>query len=115
MGVPPEMDLYFDSVESAVRRLPEYRTDRRKGLLLTGEIETMQRLVAEAPEITRVTLGGLHHKEGRVPRLRYVFLAPNEEAALRALAASGVSVTAQDVPSASPVSLDDVLTGDGTL
>ena len=114
MGVPPEMDLFFDSVESAARRLPAYRADRRTGMLLTGEIETMQRLVSLATGIPRVTLGGIHHKEGRIPRLRYVFLAPSEETALRELAASGVSVTAQDVPGAAPVSLDDLLQGDGT-
>ena len=114
MGVPPEMDLYFASVEGAVERLPWYRSDPRAGMLLTGEIETMRRLVALVPEIRTVTIGGVHHREGRQARLRYVFLTPEEEAALRALADAGVTVTAQDVPSASPISLDDLLRGDGS-
>lgn len=114
MGVPPEMDVYFDSVESAARRLPMYREDRRTGILLTGDIETMERLVGAATGIRAVTIGGIHHRPGRVARLRYVFLAPDEEARLRALAARGVAVVAQDVPNASPVPLDDVLRGDGT-
>jgi PTS system mannose-specific IIB component/fructoselysine and glucoselysine-specific PTS system IIB component len=41
--------------------------------------------------------------------MRYVFLAPDEERALRGLAGQGVAVTAQDVPSARAVPLDDVL------
>jgi mannose/fructose/N-acetylgalactosamine-specific phosphotransferase system component IIB len=114
MGVPPEMDLYFDSVESAARRLAAYRADRRTGMLLTGDIATMSRLVDQAGGIATVTVGGIHHKPGRVARLRYVFLTPEEEGQLRALAGRGVAVTAQDVPSAAPVALTDVLTGGGT-
>lgn len=114
MGVPPEMDVYFDSVESAARRLPEYRADRRTGMLLVAEIETVQRLIALAPDIRAVTIGGIHHREGRAARLRYVFLTPREEAQLLELEAAGVTVTAQDVPSAAPVPLDEVLTGDGS-
>ncbi len=113
MGVPPDMDLYFDSVESAARRLPDYRADRRPGMLLAGDIATMRALCASVPDITRVTIGGIHHKDGRSPRLRYVFLTPDEEASLRTLAAQGVEVVAQDVPGAPAIPLDEVLAGDG--
>ncbi len=114
MGVPPEMDLYFDSVESAARRLADYRAERRTGMLLTGDIATMARLVAAAPGIATVTVGGIHHKPGRVARARYVFLTGDEERQLRDLAARGVTVTAQDVPQAAPVPLEDLLRGDVT-
>ena len=113
MGVPPEMDVYFESVDSAVRRHAQFAADARPGLVLTGDIETMRRLVAGVGSIRQVNLGGVHHRAGRVQRLRYVFLAPEEERALRALASSGVSVTAQDVPAARPVPLDDLLGGRG--
>lgn len=114
MGVPPEMDLYFDSVESAARRMAEYRADARPGMLLVGDIATMAALQALVPDIRTVTIGGIHHKEGRSPRLRYVFLTPDEERELQALAARGVTVEAQDVPSAPAIPLADVLAGDGT-
>jgi PTS system mannose-specific IIB component/fructoselysine and glucoselysine-specific PTS system IIB component len=114
MGVPPEMTLHFESVESAAARLAEFRALPGAGMLLAGEIETIQRLVALAPDIQQVTIGGVHHREGRVPRLRYVFLAPEEEAQLRDLAASGVQIVAQDVPSAVPVPLEELLRGDGS-
>lgn len=113
MGVPPDMDLYFDSVETAARRYADYRADRRPGMLLTGDIETMRRLVALVPDLQRVTVGGIHHKEGRVARLRYVFLTPGEETALRELAAAGVNVEAQDVPASPAVPLEQLLAGDG--
>lgn len=114
MGVPPEMDLYFDSVESAARRIAGYRADRRAGMLLTGDIATMQRLVDAAPGIEAVMVGGIHHKPGREARQRYVFLTPGEEEGLRALARSGVTVVAQDVPQAAAIPLDELLSGDGT-
>lgn len=114
MGVPPEMDLYFESVEAAAERLPAHRADPRAGMLLTGDIETMQRLVALAPDIGAVMIGGIHHRDGRVARMRYVYLSPDEEASLRSLAAAGVRVTAQDVPQAAPLPLEDVLRGDGS-
>jgi mannose/fructose/N-acetylgalactosamine-specific phosphotransferase system component IIB len=41
-----------------------------------------------------------------------VYLSPQEEEALRALERSGIAVTAQDVPSARAVPLEDVLRGE---
>ena len=113
MGVPPEMDVYFETVESAARKLPEYQRDARRGALLTGDIDAMARLVALSGAIQHVNLGGIHHRAGRTQRLRYIFLAPQEENALRELAARGVHVTAQDVPAARPLPLDAVLSGEG--
>lgn len=113
MGVPPEMDVFFESVDGAVKRHGQFARDSRPGLVLTGDIATMSRLVAEVPSIRTVNLGGIHHRTGRVQRLRYVFLAPDEEQALRSLARSGVTVTAQDVPAARPVPLEDVLNSRG--
>jgi PTS system mannose-specific IIB component/fructoselysine and glucoselysine-specific PTS system IIB component len=112
MGVPPDMSVTFESVESAARQLARYRADRRRGILLTADVDTMRRLV-DASDIREINLGGIHHRAGRVQRLRYVFLSPDEEAALRALEARGVTVTAQDVPAARVVPLDEVLDRDG--
>ncbi|HVE80084.1 MAG TPA: PTS sugar transporter subunit IIB [Gemmatimonadaceae bacterium] len=111
MGVPPEMEVHFVTVDGAAERLPELRRDPRPGLLLTGDIDTMLRLVERDAEIHAVNIGGIHHKVGRTQRLRYVFLTAEEERMLRALAARGVEVTAQDVPTARPIPLDDALAG----
>ena len=116
MGVPPEMDVYFHDVGSAAARIPAYRTDPRAGLLLTGDIATMQRLAdSVVPSLNAVNVGGIHSKPGRVQRLRYVFLSPDEAAELRSLAARGVKVTAQDLPGARCVPLDDLLNGNDDL
>jgi mannose/fructose/N-acetylgalactosamine-specific phosphotransferase system component IIB len=114
MGVPPDMDIYFDAVEAAATNLDRYQEDERRGLLLTGDISTMTRLVEATDDIRRVNVGGIHHRPGRTQRLRYVFLTPSEETQLRELAARNIEVTAQDVPAARPVPLDELLTGNGS-
>lgn len=113
MGVPPGMDVYFHTIIDAGGKLQEYRGDRRRGILLTGDIETMCHLV-ESGGIAAVNLGGIHHRTGRVQRLRYVFLSAEEAAQLRALADRGVVVTAQDVPGARPVPLQELVQEAGT-
>ena len=109
MGVPPEMRVVFETVESAARHLAQYVSDPARGILLTGDIATMQRLVGAGAAIPSVNVGGIHHRADRVQRLRYVFLSPGEERALQALAAEGVTVSAQDVPAARAVPLDELL------
>lgn len=114
MGTPPEMAIEFVTVAEAVTRLSRYQADPRVGMLLTGDLETMDRLTAAAPAIHRVTLGGLHHRPGRAQRLRFVFLSDEEEGRLRAMAARGLVIEAQDLPSAPAIPLEEVLRGDGT-
>jgi PTS system mannose-specific IIB component/fructoselysine and glucoselysine-specific PTS system IIB component len=111
MGVPPEMEVRFASVDEAALSLPEYERDPRRGIVLTGDIASMRRLVEANHHVRRINLGGIHHRTGRVQRLRYVFLSPDEERELRELAGRGIDITAQDVPSARPIPLTDVLNG----
>jgi mannose/fructose/N-acetylgalactosamine-specific phosphotransferase system component IIB len=106
MGVPPSVDVEFASLAEAIERVPAWEADARKGIVLTGDIETMAALCAGAPSVRTVNVGGIHFRAGRTERLRYVYLTDEEAARLRRLAASGVEVTAQDVPTVSPVPLD---------
>ena len=111
MAVPPEMEIRFDSVESAPGNHDLYATDPRKSIVVTGDIATMGTLVEKIPAIRKVNLGGMHHRAGRKQRLRYVFLSGDEETTLRKLESGGVEVTAQDVPAARPHPLADILSG----
>jgi mannose/fructose/N-acetylgalactosamine-specific phosphotransferase system component IIB len=112
MGVPPEMEVFFHTVADATGNLETYRRERRRGILLTGDVRSMACLVA-AGGVPSVNGGGVHHRPGRVQRLRYVFLTAEEERQLREIAERGVEVSAQDVPAAWPVPLDQLLTSQG--
>ncbi|HET7599583.1 MAG TPA: PTS sugar transporter subunit IIB [Gemmatimonadales bacterium] len=106
MAVPPEFELVFASVADAVPRLAAWQADPRRTLLLAGDISTMAAVAGDHAGIVRdVNIGGIHHRAGRRQRLPYVYLTDEEYAALRALDAAGVHVTAQDVPTAAKVSL----------
>lgn len=113
MGVPPEMTVYFETIAGALANMARYRAIPEPGLLLTGDTATMRALIEGGAGIHVVNIGGLHHRAGRAPRLRYVFLDPAEEKDLRAISQHGVDVTAQDVPAATPVPLEAVLTATG--
>ncbi len=107
MGVPPEIEVVFASTAEAAERLPEWERDLRVGILIAGDIDTVLALSANSHRVSRVNVGGIHHRPGRSERLRYVYLSDDEAAKLKALAAQGVEVSAQDVPTARPVPLTE--------
>ena len=108
MGVPPEMEVRFHTAAAATAVLAAYRAEAAPGILVTGDIATMRQLV-QGGGVREVNVGGIHHRPGRAQHLRYVFLTDAEQAALRELAQLGAVVTAQDVPAARPVPLDELL------
>ena len=107
MGVPPEIEVIFASAREAAARLSAWQADSRVGILLTGNIDTMNSLSSDSAGIKTVNVGGLHHRPGRRERLRYVYLSDDEAKQLRSLASRGIEVTAQDVPTARAVPLEE--------
>lgn len=114
LGVPPEMTVIFASVAEAAERLAEWRADPRHGMVLVPDVDTVRRLADHGTAIGALNLGGIHHRPGRTQKLRYIYLTREEEEELRALSARGIAISAQDVPTARPVSLADVLGGGGS-
>jgi PTS system mannose-specific IIB component/fructoselysine and glucoselysine-specific PTS system IIB component len=109
MGVPPHIEVIFASVAEAVSQLPAWDADHRVGIVLTADIATLKALTENCHRVTRINLGGIHHRPGRSERLRFVYLSDAEAEQLRQMAAQGIEVTAQDVPTARPVPLADFL------
>ncbi|HET8834088.1 MAG TPA: PTS sugar transporter subunit IIB [Gemmatimonadales bacterium] len=106
MAVPPEIEVRFATVAEAAGRLAAWNGNDHRGLLLTGDIETMAALHRAAPDVVhRINLGGIHHRPGRRERLPYLYLTDDELRGLVALAAEGAEITAQDLPTSSPVPL----------
>jgi PTS system mannose-specific IIB component/fructoselysine and glucoselysine-specific PTS system IIB component len=107
MGVPPQIEVIFASVDEAAEKLAAWESDPRVGILLVGDIDTAVSLAARSDRVKRFNVGGVHHRAGRTERLRYVYLTDDEAAKLRQLASRGVEVTAQDVPTARPVPIGE--------
>lgn len=108
MGVPSEIELRFAGVTEAARQADTWRGDPRNGIVLTADVQTMVALCRSAGPVEQVNLGGVHHRPGRIARLPYVYLTDQEFRMLEALAASGTDVTAQDLPTSSPVPLEQL-------
>ncbi len=106
LGVPPELDVEFLSVAETLGAVHDWADDKVRTLLLIGDVDTTVRLCDGTDLITRVNVGGIHESTGRAERLAYVYLSDDEAAQLRALHDGGVEVTAQDVPTAKALSVE---------
>ncbi|HEX8321386.1 PTS sugar transporter subunit IIB [Longimicrobium sp.] len=111
LGVPPEIEAVFVTVDEARRRVPEWKGGRRV-IVLVRDVATARR-VAEGGALAgeEVNLGGIHHAEGRTRVLPYLHLGPGDGDALREIAASGAEVSARDLPASRKVMLDELLAG----
>jgi len=106
MAVSPEIEVRFATMADAARQMPEWQSNGKRGLVLTGDLETMAALRASSPEVVqRINLGGIHHRAGRRERLPFIYLTDQELRTLRDLEAGGAVITAQDLPTTAPVAL----------
>jgi PTS system mannose-specific IIB component/fructoselysine and glucoselysine-specific PTS system IIB component len=106
MAVTPEIEVRFVTVADAARQMPEWQSNGKRGLVLTGDLETMAALRASSPDVVqRINLGGIHHRAGRRERLPFVYLTDQELSTLQGLEAGGAVITAQDLPTTAPVAL----------
>lgn len=108
MGVPPDMAIEFASVADAAGRVAEWEASAHPTIVVLGEVAAAVRFSELAPQVTRVNLGGIHQGPGRRQRLPYVFMSDAEACELQRLAARGIEVTAQDVPTARAVPFEEL-------
>lgn len=110
LGLPDELQAYFETVAAARVRLPSWRSEPARSMVLTRDIGTMGRL-ADGGLLRgeEINIGGVHHALGRKSVLPYVFLSEAEASQLKALAELGVLVSARDLPGSRKVALADLL------
>jgi mannose/fructose/N-acetylgalactosamine-specific phosphotransferase system component IIB len=109
MAVAPDIEVRFVTVAQAINQLQEWQSNGKRGLVLTGDVETMAALHAANPAVVhRINLGGIHHRPGRRERLPFVYLTDQELRTLTALEVEGAVITAQDLPTTTPVALRDL-------
>jgi PTS system mannose-specific IIB component/fructoselysine and glucoselysine-specific PTS system IIB component len=110
MATPSALAVRFANTAEAVLDLPDWDAAARRTILLTGDLATMASLRDAHPEIiTRINLGGIHHRPGRDEHLRYLYLDADEAALVRRLADDGAEIVAQDLPSTRAVGPDALL------
>jgi D-glucosaminate PTS system EIIB component len=106
MAVAPEIEVRFATVAEAAAHMGDWQANGKRGLVLTGDLETMAALHAASPDVVhRINLGGIHHRPGRRERLPFIYLTDQELRALFDLEKAGAVITAQDLPTTPPVAL----------
>lgn len=110
LGVPPEMEAAFLTVDDARRQVHGWRDGGKRVIALVRDIPTVLR-VAEGGVLdgVEVNLGGIHHAAGRARVLPYRHLDDGDRDALRRLAGTGAQVSARDLPATRAVPLDELL------
>lgn len=109
-GLPDSIQARFVGIEDAAECMSEWAASAEKGFVLTRDVKTMRGLAErDALDGLEVNLGGLHDAPGRQRVLPYLFLSARDREELEALRQTGVRVTAQDVPSARKIGLDELL------
>ena len=109
-GLPEKIEARFANVAEAIREFSDWKASDERGFVLTRDIATMRRLAeGGALDDVAVNIGGIHSAPGRQRVLPYLFLSPADAAELRRLRAAGAEVTAQDVPGARKLELEEIL------
>jgi D-glucosaminate PTS system EIIB component len=109
MAVAPETEVRFVTIAEATAKMAEWQANGKRGLVLTGDLDTMAALHAASPEVVhRINLGGIHHRPGRRERLPFVYLTDQELRTLHTLEDGGAVITAQDLPTTTPVALSSL-------
>ena len=109
MAVAPDIEVRFVTIAQAAANMAEWQANGKRGLVLTGDLDTMAALHAASPEVVRrINLGGIHHRPGRRERLPFVYLTDQELRTLHTLEDGGAVITAQDLPTTTPVALSSL-------
>ena len=109
-GLPDDMDARFLSVADAIELISEWENNAEPGCVLTRDVATMRKLAERRVlDGIEINLGGLHDAPGRKRVLPYLFLSDADLEELELLRRTGVRVSAQDVPSARKIGLDELL------
>lgn len=99
MAMPPAVGLLVLGVAAAAEALASPQLTARRALVLVpGPAEALA-LLQKGVAVDRVNVGGLHFTIGKVQLGRALFLDEKDKEALRAIAARGVRLEGQPLPS----------------
>ena len=98
---------YANRFPEAIKDLRAWTASGQRTIVLLADVDTLVRFCSVTP-VTKVNLGGIHGGENRTECLPYVFVSQRELEQLRDLSARGIEITAQDVPTARAIALEEL-------
>ena len=99
MAMPPAVGLVVVAVADAAKTLAAPQMASRRALVLVPGPGEALALLKLGVAVDRVNVGGLHFTVGKVQLGRALFLDEKDKAALREIAARGVKLEGQPLPS----------------
>lgn len=112
LGVPPNVNAVFTTVEEAKRAMPAWREDPLRLTVLLRDCRSLERLAADGTLAgLEVNLGGIHSAPGRERVLPYLFLSEADRNSLQRVAEAGATVSARDLPASKAIPLSDLVAG----
>lgn len=110
LGVPGGVVTEFLHPEAARELLTGWKESELRTVVLTRDLASMLVLATGGLlDGEEVNLGGLHARKGRDEVLPYLFLDETDRETLQALAAEGVTITAQNLPGAPRIRMESLL------
>ena len=108
-SVPPHIKVSFLTIEETALELLNNLFKNEAVLMLLESVKDVHELTNKGVQLEQINVGGLHHREGAVELLPFVYLTDEDKAMLRDLVKSGVSLLAQDIPGNSPTNINSLV------
>ena len=109
IAVPSSVELVIATLAEAPDALAAQRAKGRRVFILAPGPREALALLEAGVSLASVNVGGLHHSAGKIQIGKALFLSAEDVAALKAIAAKGVTLEGRAVPSESPSDLASLL------
>jgi mannose/fructose/N-acetylgalactosamine-specific phosphotransferase system component IIB len=109
--VPQSLSCMVYSTKTASEYLLSDLTMSNRTIVLVKSPAVLREITDYGFIPTKVNMGGLHYTANRKKYLSYLFLSDNEVEDIRLLAAKGISIYCQDVPTSKKYNIMDIING----
>ncbi len=107
--VPDHIKAFVLDVDHLAQEMKNEKNDWGKTVILVNSPFTVEALFQQKVFVPEINIGGIHFKDGRKELLPYLFLNEAEVDSFKRLMEQGVVFFCQDVPTAKPVPLKNLI------
>ena len=98
MACPHNIKVVIKNVEDSIKAIQSGKTEKYKLFIVVGSVGDAYKLISGVPEIEKLNLGGTKAREGTKNISKAINVFPGEEEQLKELAANGITIEIQQVP-----------------
>jgi mannose/fructose/N-acetylgalactosamine-specific phosphotransferase system component IIB len=106
-GLAEDQELLFLTTKDLATKMQSLPTETT--MVVFASPDVVVELKGMGAMFTKVTIGGLHHRQGSRKVLDYIYLTEEMRANLRALLESGITICCQSLPTAKKTDLRSII------